>query len=81
MDKLTCNKCSKVCSDTEGYEANLFHYFKLTFHYGSDHDFEKWKYNLCEQCVLGFVSTFNIEPDKSEYSWDEEINAVGREII
>lgn len=81
MDKLTCNKCSKECDHNKNYDVNLYHHFKVMFHYGSDHDFEKWKYNLCEQCVLEFVSTFQIEPDKSEYDWDEEMGLVGKEII
>ena len=62
-----CNKCGKEVDmmDEENYvEQSLLHEFKVNFGYGSKHDSETWKFDVCDDCMIEFIQTFKIEPDK-----------------
>jgi len=64
---ITCNKCGKTVALTEyGLEENEFHSFNIVFPYGSMFDEERWKFDLCETCLVDFVRTFKHSPGISE---------------
>lgn len=67
LSKIGCNKCGKSI-DVEPIEKtyadiSLFHEFIVSFGLDSDFDMEVWKFDLCESCLLEFVSTFKIMPE------------------
>lgn len=66
---IICNKCGKEVDleNADDFEENLFHPFKVSFGYGSKFDLETWYFDLCEDCLLEFVETFKIKPDKCVY--------------
>jgi len=71
-DKGLCNKCGKKIElspeEIMNIDANLFHFFKIHFGYGSDFDREVWDFDLCEECLVGFIKEFRIPPNKrNEY--------------
>jgi len=63
-----CNMCGKSISaeidKKYNPERNLFHDFQIDFQYGSKHDNESWKFDLCEKCLLKIIQLFDIEPEK-----------------
>ncbi len=64
---ITCNKCGRTDQLTEyGLEDELYHSFNISFSYGSMYDEEKWKFDLCETCLVEFVKTFKHAPGISE---------------
>ncbi|WP_163103240.1 hypothetical protein [Peribacillus alkalitolerans] len=61
---ITCNKCGKREKITEyGLEENEYHTFNIVFAYGSMYDEQKWKFDICEICLVEFVKTFKHSPD------------------
>lgn len=66
---IICNKCGKEVDleKANDFEENLFHSFKVSFGYGSKYDLELWSFDLCEDCLLEFIDTFKIKPDRREY--------------
>lgn len=68
--KVTCNRCGMVYDDENsihGYEEwqwDSIHAFSVDFGYGSHHDMEKWKFDLCETCIEEFVNTFKVKVQK-----------------
>lgn len=56
-----CNKCSKLSkrSEMDSSHKNI----NLEFGYESKHDSEIWNFDLCEECLIEFIKTFNIVPD------------------
>ena len=54
---IICNKCGADIpnSVSGGYDVG--------FGYGSEHDGERWSFELCEDCLLGLISTFKHIPD------------------
>ena len=71
LDKLVCNKCSKELPTHSGalntlLQRNLMHDFNVCFNYGSEYDMTKWKFTLCEKCILDFILTFEITPLSEE---------------
>ncbi|SMQ78358.1 hypothetical protein SAMN05444673_3385 [Bacillus sp. OV166] len=61
---ITCNKCGETEKITEyGFEEDKFHAFNISFGYGSMYDEEKWKFDICERCLVDFVKTFKHSPD------------------
>jgi hypothetical protein len=64
-----CNACSKQCPPSNPYDdfaQNLIHSFKTFFGYGSAHDMDRWSFDICESCLLKWVSSFNIVPEGFE---------------
>lgn len=79
LSEVICNKCGKSfnCGDNN-FNANLIHGFNMKFGYGSPHDLEEWKFDLCETCIDWLTGTFVIEPTKFEIGPFGE--SYGREI-
>lgn len=70
LQGIACNKCGKEVDleEDNGLEANLFHSFNVLFGYESEYDYETWSFDLCEECLLEFIETFKIKPDRREYA-------------
>jgi len=72
--KVTCNKCGMIYDNEtfdpempQGYEEwqwDTIHAFKVDFGYGSSHDMERWKFDLCENCIEELVDSFKIKAQK-----------------
>lgn len=54
MNTNICNKCGKENLHTEEIH--------ISFNYPSKHDMEAWMFNLCDDCLDEFISTFVIKP-------------------
>lgn len=69
VSKVTyvCNKCGKEeVEDTPEQDFtvnNKIHEFGVNFGYGSSFDTEYWRFDLCNDCLMGLVKTFKHEPD------------------
>jgi hypothetical protein len=65
---VVCNKCGKS-KELEGddfnreFGASKFQSINISFGYGSAHDGDDWKFDLCEECLEEFVKTFVHMPD------------------
>ena len=63
---LICNKCGHnaipMLMEHMTYEQNMMHAFKAYFGYGSNYDFERWEFHLCESCLMEFIKTFQFAP-------------------
>jgi hypothetical protein len=61
---LVCDKCGKQAAYgfADHYAQNLTHRMKTSFHYGSDHDEEMWSFEVCENCLLNWISSFEYHP-------------------
>ena len=63
---LICNKCGHHTIPTliehMNYDQNMMHAFKAYFGYGSDYDFERWEFHLCETCLIDLIKTFQFAP-------------------
>ncbi|RYI30559.1 hypothetical protein EVU96_09085 [Bacillus infantis] len=66
-ESITCNKCGKKAEisgdeyDRE-FQSNVFQSIKLQFAYGSKYDMDVWEFDLCEECVTDYVSSFKYKP-------------------
>lgn len=71
VTSITCNRCGfTVDLSKEDYElflTDMLHEFSISFGYGSGHDLENWKFDLCEDCIEEIVKTFKIPVKKSMY--------------
>lgn len=65
-----CNKCGKKFEYDEGLCGwqNLVHKFVIKFAYGSKYDYERWDFDLCEDCIEEIVSTFKIPVEVNEHN-------------
>lgn len=65
INKVICNKCGKeiITNDNNYDDINLFHEFAVGFNYGSKFDMERWKFDLCEDCVLEIIRQFKFVPE------------------
>ncbi|WP_284035571.1 hypothetical protein [Neobacillus sp. 114] len=64
LKSITCNKCGKSKKITDfGFEQDEFHSFNLTFGYESMYDEQRWKFDICESCLVDFVKTFKHAPN------------------
>ena len=72
LEALTCNKCGVTAIVRgDGLDSlsalHQFQSFEMSFGYGSNFDEEIWSFDLCEDCLEKFVSTFKIKPDVRNY--------------
>ena len=71
LDKATCNMCGEVydvnANCEEDWQMESVKEFKAHFGYGSNHDTENWKFDLCEKCIEKIVSQFKIAPEVHHY--------------
>ena len=72
LKTVTCNKCGQSVSlkgpgDERDYKTNEFHAFNIAFGYPSKFDEERWKFDLCENCLVEFIKSFKHSPEKSYY--------------
>ncbi|PTX59984.1 hypothetical protein C8P63_110129 [Melghirimyces profundicolus] len=64
VSEWICNKCGKsVQADSNDFETDLIHSFQTEFGYGSGFDMEEWSWELCEDCLVDIVRTFQFAPD------------------
>jgi len=75
---IVCNRCGMSFDCEDDFATNLIHNFDIKFGYGSEHDFEKWDFDLCEKCVEELVDSFKFKPAKFEIGIFGE--STGREI-
>lgn len=63
----TCNKCGKIYRDgSNPYWDSEIQAFIIQFGYGSDHDLEIWKFDLCDKCLEKLVKSFKIPVEVEE---------------
>jgi hypothetical protein len=66
VEITVCNRCSKQVvphNQNDYWSANMIHNFSVGFGYGSRHDMDYWEFDLCEDCLLTFISSFELAPD------------------
>lgn len=54
--RRTCNKCGKYVEE----DLDTITPLCFTFEYGSNHDFEQWSFDLCDECLEEIVREFKI---------------------
>jgi len=61
-----CNKCGKELynSENENIIFDFPHEFEIIFGYGSSLDGDKWNFDLCSDCIIELVETFQIPVEK-----------------
>jgi protein-arginine kinase activator protein McsA len=77
--KVVCNKCGKEYNaETDNlafWDWDEIHSFSISFGYGSHHDLECWKFELCEKCIEELVGLFKIKVNKAEIDpFNEELS-------
>ena len=63
---IICNRCKTQMlpsNDHDHYSQNFNHSMRANFGYGSKHDMDDWKWDVCENCLLEWAATFEIEPE------------------
>lgn len=76
---IVCNKCGLQLppyNQEEAWEQNMAHSMDTEFGYGSRQDMEHWKWHVCENCLIEWISSFKIAPDGFERpsfsNWKQE---------
>lgn len=66
---IICNKCGGSCKDRHGinFENAAGH---SHFGYGSDHDMEVYKFDLCVKCFFELEDSFKIKSYVGEFLED-----------
>jgi hypothetical protein len=64
---LICNKCGKQAAPytVDHFTRNLIHQIlslKFWFHYKSERQLDGWSFEVCEKCLLNWISTFEKHP-------------------
>ncbi|WP_124115305.1 hypothetical protein [Paenibacillus xylanexedens] len=70
-ESTTCNKCGKTTKyeQVDHYVWENFSYeFHVNFKEGSVYEREKWKFDLCENCVIETVKSLKIAPEWFNFS-------------
>ncbi|WP_440109968.1 hypothetical protein [Paenibacillus sp. QZ-Y1] len=70
-ESTTCNKCGKLTKyeQVDHYVWENFAYeFYVNFKEGSIYEREKWKFDLCENCVIELVKSFKFVPEWFNFS-------------
>lgn len=70
LTKAVCNRCGKEVTNKKEspWEVNEIHNITIDFGYGSKFDLQTWNFDLCDECLEGFVKTFKIPPEIREIS-------------
>lgn len=58
LDCVICNCCGKQIETPMGYNDTEITDIKLSFGYGSRHDLEMWSFEVCDDCLEKWVSSF-----------------------
>ena len=69
VDITICNKCGKHIQHTLEECWVRFEDFSIMWGYGSKNDMETWEFDLCEDCILEFISTFKHIPKIYTTQW------------
>ena len=69
LSSIGCNKCGKLVEFKRGTERDVvnfnsqqFQSFQCSFEYGSKHDGERWNFELCDDCLLDIIRSFEVVP-------------------
>lgn len=68
QESRMCNKCGKEFIKDQNdnwndfYDAEI-HGVGFSFGYGSPFDGERWEYDVCEQCMVDYIKTFQYVPE------------------
>jgi hypothetical protein len=71
----TCNKCAKIVEpeQVDHYVWETFAYeMYVDFKEGSPYERERWKFDLCEECIIELVKSFKIVPEWFNFSKDPQ---------
>jgi hypothetical protein len=60
LDAVMCNQCGKIIESEDPFALNKIAEFHLYFSYGTNHDGETWRFDLCEDCIEKLVDKFKI---------------------
>lgn len=63
---IICNKCGQSCKTEFDYEHAVGHSY---FGYGSKHDMEIYKFDLCEKCFFELEDSFKIKSLVDDKLW------------
>jgi hypothetical protein len=66
LDRIVCNRCGQEHLGSEEWMQENIHPIQVMFGYTSEHDGIAWKFDLCEECLIEFCTTFKIPPEKKD---------------
>ena len=74
VTEIYCNKCGKTLLDLEDQffkhgvgDYGFPHEFEVSFGYADIADGEDWNFDLCSECILELVNSFQIPIEKTNY--------------
>jgi len=63
---LTCDCCGKTVDGEMEVLSSDINDFHINFGYGSKFDMDTWNFDVCDECLEKWVSTFKHPIDKVE---------------
>jgi hypothetical protein len=66
LEAVVCNGCGKSIQHDDIREMNKMNGFTATFGYDSKHDWEVWRFDLCEECLEKIIDQFVVPVDINE---------------
>jgi hypothetical protein len=67
LDTVKCNQCGRIVSindlDPDPYHINQFHAFEILGGYGSEFDYQKVNFDICDDCLQRMIVTMQVPPD------------------
>jgi hypothetical protein len=67
LSSVTCNNCGKHVEiddlDPDPSLPNMFQSFEFEGGYGSQYDYQKVTFDLCESCIAKLFQSFIISPE------------------
>ncbi len=64
--EVACNCCGKVLTKEDIMMGDITD-IDISFGYGSKHDTEVWKIDICDACLDNWVKTFKFPPHIKDY--------------
>lgn len=73
IETVTCNKCGKQVQNTGdlNLDFNTFQNFEIEFGFGSDFDMTRMYFDLCDNCMIEFIKSFKVPPDRNMF-WEAD---------
>jgi len=66
LNGMYCDCCGKKVETPHGYNDTDINEFTIVFEYGSKFDLEKWKMDVCDECIEKWVSSFKHSISKNK---------------
>jgi hypothetical protein len=77
VDSITCNKCSIEFFPGKDFiehtnDMEFHHYEEIGGYYSKIGDYIKFKFDLCDDCLIWLMTTFKIPPQFEDVNYTSE---------